>query len=284
MRGSTILGLILGMQAGVATGAAPIEAQQINVAVHMGQAVDEAGNGHAGVTLSPTLAWSGANAVAALSGQVTALASLAVIGTVSGGSRVQAVAAGPLSILVGAEAMAVASEGGYRAGAAVLRPVARIAAGGFGLEVGPQLGSGGSRIGTRTNGSGALTGLLDRPISSAGETHYRVEGGWSVDGWASRGPAWVRIGRRALTSGDHSWEEWNVESGAALEPFTVTIRSGVRDGYHDELFFAGAASVQVSDRVAVALEGGRSPSSTLLGHAGGTYGTVGASWSIGGTR
>lgn len=284
MRIVRLLGLILGTGTGVITWSPAVEGQQADVAIQMGQAVDEAGNGHAAITLSPSIAWSGESAAAAVNGQITALGSTSLLGAVSSSSRVQVLAPGPISFLLGGDAVAMASDAGYRGGAAVVTPLARVVVRRVGVEVGPYLGTGASRLGTRVSTGGALFGLLTPGGGSAGETHYRSETGWTAQGWAERGPAWVRIGRRASSSGEASWEEWNVESGAALQPFTFRVTSGAREGSLNELAYAGAVTVQVSDRMAVGVEGGRSLSSTLLGQPGGTYGTVGASWSIGGAR
>lgn len=284
MRRFRVPGLIIGTAVGMATWSPAVEAQQGSLAVQMGQAVDEAGNAHAALTVSPTLRWIGESAAVAVGGQITALGSASFLGAVSGSSRVQAMAAGPVSLVVGAEAVGVGSEAGYRAGAAVLTPVARLAVRRVGLEVGPYIGTGASRLGTRIHRGGGLAGLLDSRGTSTGETHYRSEIGWTAEGWAEHGPAWVRVGRRESSSGERSWEEWNVESGVAVQPFTVRVRSGARQGSLNELSFAAGLTVQVSERMAVGVEGGRTLSSTLLSQPGGTYGTVGASWSIGGAQ
>ena len=283
MQSYRVIGLMLGIGAGVASTPA-VEAQHASLAVHVGQAVDEAGNGHAAITLSPSVEWSGQSAAAAVRGQITALESASVMGAVSGSSRVQLLLAGPISLLLSGEALAVASEAGYRGGAAVLAPLARVAVGPVGVEVGPHFGTGVRRVGSRVGPDGALAGLLVPRGGSVGETQYRSETGWTADGWVERGPVWVRIGRRALSSGEHSWEEWNVESGAVLRPFTLRVRSGAREGSLSELSYGGRVTAQVSERMALSVEGGRSFSSTLLGQPGGTYGTVGASWSVGGAR
>jgi hypothetical protein len=257
----------------LAAGPGSLGAQEAQLGLFAGRAVDEQGNAHGAVTLAPSLAWGDPEAALGVGGQVSVFQSDRVLGTARAWGRAATPRDGLLGFTLDGEGSVSGSTAGYRALEAAVHPRLRLGGAVLSVEVGPQLAAGRSDDGApRSPTTGPLfggEGLTDP------RTETRTQMAWRVGVRADRATVGVATAWRSVETEGERWTEWTLEGAAVSGPLILAGSGGVRSGAVLEQWVTGRLLGRLAASAALVAEIGRSPSSPLTGRPGGRYAALG---------
>ncbi|MBW3628407.1 MAG: glycogen-binding domain-containing protein [Gemmatimonadetes bacterium] len=250
--------------------------QAAQVGVFAGRTVDERGRSHAGVTMAPSVAWTAPLTAGGLRAQLTRFSSGALLQTGAGWGRLTLPIHGGIVATMDVEGSLTASDGGYRSATGGAAPRFRVQRGGLAAEAGPRVAIAG---GGSATAAPMRPGLLGPRGGEPSET--QLETGWDVAASVTRGALALRSGWGISQLGERRWEEATGSAALDLGGVLVGVTGGARFGALRERWAAGRVAARMTPRIALVLEGGRTPSSLIAGRAAGDHATVGISVTTG---
>lgn len=282
MRKQAMIMAAVGMVAGAVPGA--VEGQQARLAVQAGQASDESGATRTGLSVTPSFQWQDDEMALRVMGQGTLFREGGALGVAGVDMRAVGASLGPATLVLGAEAVAAASDAGHAVVSGALTPELRVVRSGWGVAAGPFLGSTAERLGERKPAAG--TPLLpfwpEQKPAEAQTTRWRPVAGARAAAWMGSGPAALRVGWSGLGSEGVRWNDWTAEGTLDFGVAALGAEVGRRFAGQGEQWASATAAVTIAGPLTAVGRAGSYPSDPLTGRAGGRFASVGLALQVNG--